>query len=287
MKPKIQNQNQLKTDPNTAKPTSLEQQIYSYKWGEPINTFSEPDARQAIGSQLNIIFQLIGLKDENYPSLDAKKEIADFVRTNYGHLCPAEIKLAFNVAFQKVTPSTDSRIKTILDHYQSFSIPYLKGILEFYLRCRFTAIEKVEKKIIVIDKKDSVGRLNDRTYKKILLRIYWEIINDRPVTYTGALATVGNFLWYIGQMNWSQEEIKEFFDQAKQEIQEVKSKEIARRQKKGDADLEPTKVFEIMNVSERAGTIAVITWLREKAMEEISWIALAKIILSHCYIKIK
>lgn len=176
----------------------------------------EISAKNAIGDQLKLIFELIGLRSDNWPSKAANIAIAQFVYLNYKNIAVQELKYAFDLAFQ-------SRLSVKLEHFQSFSIPYLASILSAYLKYKETILEKVsefESLQNQINEKIKRYQESDRLLKEIILSSYQEVLDDKDISYQFNMENHYDILSIIGMIDFDAETKLEILADAEEELKE-------------------------------------------------------------------
>lgn len=176
----------------------------------------EISAKNAIGDQLKLIFELIGLRSDNWPSKAANIAIAQFVYLNYKNIAVQELKYAFDLAFQ-------SRLSVKLEHFQSFSIPYLASILSAYLKYKETILEKVsefESLQNQINEKIKRYQESDRLLKEIILSSYQEVLDDKEISYRFNMENHYEILSIIGMIDFDTETKLELLADAEEELKE-------------------------------------------------------------------
>lgn len=210
-----------------------------------------------IGKTLNLIFELVGVLPERRPSIDAKKEIAEYIYTRLGYLAPTEIKLAFNVVFEFLPAEVNAgKQQNILEHYQSFSIPYLKKIIDYYMKWKFDALKEIERKVELHSARSKAGeryKRNDIALKSIILKSYYEISNGFEMSWPGSLKSHFIFCEALHLHIATPEDLEGFRELAYVEIEEIKNADP-------DAPLDLNKFFQL-NPEDRARTIAFRFWL--------------------------
>lgn len=174
----------------------------------------EISAKIAIGEQLKLIFELVGLTAKNWPSNNACKAIADFVYSNYKSLSVQELKYAFDLAFQ-------SRLSVKTEHFQSFSIPYLASILMAYLTYKKDILDKVSDFELLqnqIAEKYKNFYKSDRSIKDSILYSYQEILDEKEISYTFVMDNHYQMLSDIGMIDFNTEEKLELLAEAEEEL---------------------------------------------------------------------
>lgn len=236
----------------------------------------ERDAKEAIGRSLNLICELVGILPDRQPSLEARKEIVEFVYKRLGFLAASELKLAFNVAFE-VLPmeQKDGKSSSILDHYQSFSIPYLRKVIDFYMKWKYDAIKKVEQQIKIETeyserKKVASERYqrNDNKLRATILKSYYELVNGFDISWDKSFSNHFNFCMSIGLRVATEEDMQFFNESAESEIEEI-NKELKNR--KYDDPIDLSVFLQPLEKSGRARTIAFKIWLKSLAIRKVSF----------------
>lgn len=235
--------------------------------------------------------ELVGITELNRPSTAAKKEIAEHVYVHYKTLCPEEIKLAFSLYFEGkfLLEGKDKK----LDHYQSFSIPYLSKILGGYIKYKSDAVKKVDQ---YMEQKKSIKQFSERlqksdqTLKQIITNAYKELNSKIPYTYTFSFATAYDFLKEIGMIDISDLERNQILAKVKQDME----REIESEAKKQDSMIkykESLKKLELL----RSNDLVKIEIQRAKSEtfkrqldvyfeRKLTTLAFDSIIEKHCYI---
>lgn len=115
---------------------SDELEVYTRSLGQPIAQMDKQAFAKALGQQVAVLYELLGIRPDNYLSDAAKSAFATWFRTHYADLEVSELGLAFQLAFRE-------KIEASLEHYQSFSIPFVSQVMKAYRAYRERAIGKV------------------------------------------------------------------------------------------------------------------------------------------------
>lgn len=176
---------------------------------------TELEAKNQIGNVLKLIYELIGLRADNWPSNNANMAIADYVFTKYKNLAVQEIKFAFDLAFH-------NRLSGIkLEHYQSFSVPYLASILQAYIEYKKGSIEKVDKyfaeRKLMSDKTKDYAR-SDQAIKQMIISSYAEVLLGKEISYAFSMETHYEILTLCGLIDFTTAEKLKILAEAEEEI---------------------------------------------------------------------
>lgn len=126
-------------------------ELKCYELSKEKRTFKnlpEFETRVMIGELLtNRIFEMIGLKDVNFPTKAGARDISYFIYNRYPDFTVEDIYNAFEYALAEIIAPTSSK-DDWLNHYQSFNIKYFRPILEAYRKYKSSAVDKVERKLL-------------------------------------------------------------------------------------------------------------------------------------------
>lgn len=175
-------------------------------------------AKEHIGEQLKLIYELIGLRPDNWPSTAANIAIADFVFSKYKNFAAIEIKYAFDLAFQNRLS-----VGVKLEHFQAFSIPYMDKILAAYVEFKSGSLEKVDKYSEAkkeLDKTINRFHLSDQAVKEIILSSYSEILSGIDISYGFSMENHYDVLHDLKMIDFTTEQKLEILLKAEQQLKD-------------------------------------------------------------------
>lgn len=112
-----------------------ELEVYARSLGVPMGQMDKHAFAEALGQQVVVLYELLGIKADNQMSQAARVQFATWFRTHYADLEVTELTLAFQLAFREKTTAH-------LDHYQAFSVPFVRQVMDAYLEYRKRAVAK-------------------------------------------------------------------------------------------------------------------------------------------------
>ena len=266
---------------------SKQLEIYNHhKFGIKLSEYStKEEAKMAIGNVLLLVFELVGIMAANRPSLQAKKELADFVYNTYRGICPEEIKLAFNLFFEGKLKLIGKK-REEYEHYQSFSIPYLTKIMNAYLEYKSTSISELdnhfEQKQQIKEFSDRLS-LNDRTMKALIIKTYNELSNLENPSYIFLFSNAYDFIDSIGMVNLSIKEKNTILENTKAELkaQELEAVSKVRRASEKIRVMDSFKKVDLIKQAKSNSFILVLNnFISEGKLVD----QLEKELNQHCYI---
>lgn len=173
------------------------------------------DIRKRIGDVLSIVYEMIGLKPDNYPTPNYAKVIADYVVRRYGSLAPEELGDAFELAIA-------GELKVGIVHYQSFDLPLLSRVLNAYITYRDKSIKKVERIQLEYTELNDLFRkrpMNDKAIKNHIVWCYTQFYEEREGQIYYNLGHEYEFLNDIGLILTSGKTKNEYLEKAKARIE--------------------------------------------------------------------
>lgn len=103
-------------------------------------------ARYHIGKALEQMFELVGLKKENYPSRELGRSFSRYIQDTFPFINPYEIVTAVEFGLQGKYNNLKSDGKSIFEHYGTMDLPFINTFLQAYVKFRY------EKKIAITQK---------------------------------------------------------------------------------------------------------------------------------------
>lgn len=132
-----------------------------------------------LAQQLSVIYFMIGLRPQHFPTPEEDKFLFAYIRTNFGHKGVKEIFLAFDLALKGLLDIEDIKV------YDQFSIEYLMRIMNAYrLYCKRQFSEVIKPNVITIedvkltheDKLEEIQRWKEK--KEIIFKILPTYLHD-------------------------------------------------------------------------------------------------------------
>jgi hypothetical protein len=173
-----------------------------------------------LGKQCLEIWELLGITASNTPSELACSVFTKWYIEAYSELHIHELTLAFQYAF-------NGTIEVSLNHYQSFSVPFVKQVMDTYVQYRKDAIRKVDKLISdyegyqdYLKNHSNANRLNHEAVIEILTE-YWRCaVNGEKATNAG-MVVIDNILAYIADAKgpiYTEQTYQKLLQEAVQEV---------------------------------------------------------------------
>jgi len=132
-----------------------------------------------LAQQLSVIYFMIGLRPQHFPTTEEDKFLFYYIRTNFGHKGVKEIYLAFDLALKGLLDIEDIKV------YDQFSIEYLMRIMNAYrLYCKREFAEVIIPTPVLIDniklsnedKLEEIQRWKEK--KEIIFKILPTYLHD-------------------------------------------------------------------------------------------------------------
>lgn len=201
------------------------------KFGRTFKGSDEIETRTAIGHLLTErIFEMIGLKDVNFPTADGAKDISYFIYNRYPDFTLQDIYNAFEYALAEITSAPGNNNEDWLNHYQSFNIKYFAPILNSYRKFKSNAITKVEKKLlqrVELNEFIELRKMNSESIKDNILMMYQRYLDQEFYK----IFTTDNIYCYLDELRLiesSNEQKNEYLKTAKLIITQRKNDEKSR-----------------------------------------------------------
>lgn len=181
----------------------------------------ERDVRVSIGKLLNDrIFEMIGLRPDNFPSATGAKDISYFIYKRYPEFTLEDIYNAFEFALAEITTPPGNPKEDWLNHYQNFNIKYLVPILNSYRKYKSAAVTKIEKQIYKTTEANNfldIRIKNDLGIKRNILLMYQYFLEE---IYESIFTTENeyHYLDELGLIVSTPEEKNRYMKEAKAEI---------------------------------------------------------------------
>lgn len=100
-------------------------------------------ARYKMLATLMLIYEVIGLKREQFPSKALNRELTKFIVRKYPDLTPENVYDAFSMAIADEYPGATVSLK----HYGNISLMYVQDVLKVYRAFQLKTLEEAERKI--------------------------------------------------------------------------------------------------------------------------------------------
>lgn len=191
-------------------------------------------AKYFIGHVLNeMVYPIVGLKRDNYPSPDLAKMIAAHIVKYYGYITPTEIYTAFELALQGKY-LTDLIDRNPLEHFQTMDLKYINDVLRAYVRYRHSEVENTRKKIEVL-KRDYEAETRESVVKsdkavKECIRLAFEdyLLDHREISRYLLLDFIFEFLVDVGQIRYNAKWLNKRFSVIRSRVPNMKKSEAMR-----------------------------------------------------------
>lgn len=182
-------------------------------------------ARYKIGMALSEVWEIIGLKKENHPSVELAKKIARYIQDTFPFITPGELVTAVIFGIQGKYVNTNSEGKSIFEHYGVMDIPYINTFMQLYVRFRYEKKVLIEQKIenAVIPTKEIIVDLmlkDDAAVKSMIIDAFNRFKADPEDKVNWLRDYWFDWLCDIGMIEYDKENLNERF-------REMKKKSIA------------------------------------------------------------
>jgi hypothetical protein len=104
-------------------------------------------ARYHIGNCLEHVYQMVGLKKENFPTGELAKRIGKFVCDTFPFIAPDELIKAVEFGLQGKYPAVKKDGSSIFEHYQVMDLTFINEFMQAYVKFRYDKKEIVNYKI--------------------------------------------------------------------------------------------------------------------------------------------
>lgn len=166
-------------------------------------------AKYFIGHVLNeMVYPIVGLKRDNYPTGELAKMIANHIIKYYGYITPVEIYTSFELALQGKY-LTDILDRNPLEHFQTMDLKYINDVLRAYVRYRHTEVENTRNKVAVLQRDyhaETLANMGkcDVAIKTCIKMAYDEFLKDRKSESWYLTSACFDFLVDVGKIRYYQ-----------------------------------------------------------------------------------
>ena len=138
-------------------------------------------ARYHIGSTLQLIYQVVGLRPDNEPSKELAVIIAKYIQKTFHYFTPNDLYQAFEFALQDKFKCG----KDHLEHYQIMDVKYLTRVFSHYAKYRRRMIQEMKSKNVENSIEGRINTIiesrqkNDQAVKQMLYDSFNAVCNGR------------------------------------------------------------------------------------------------------------
>lgn len=177
-------------------------------------------ARYHIGKALETMFELVGLKKENYPSRELGRTFARYIQDTFPFINPYEIVTAVEFGLQGKYNNLKSDGKSIFEHYGTMDLPFINTFMQAYVKFRYEKKVAITNKLensIVPTKAEVIELMKkDDEAVKSLLREAFKQYKESPGDKVNWLRDSWfHWLTDIGMIPYDKEKLNERFRQVK------------------------------------------------------------------------